>query len=217
MRKGLLFVLILIFSIAPSEARHHGLIGGLWGFFPARHAYRHQHYAHHKNHSLIAKVPSAEPGHNYTIAELVPRNWQLQPHDPHLNGQHFISPDGKGSLTLFATTAEPQANAKHMTTVAFVDGEQIAHLRGEKNWIEVSGIKEDTSFYRKAMLACSGRVWHEVSFEYPTEIQDEMAEFVVRAAKAVQDSENQDCNSSLTADEAPTPEATTASPSKSND
>jgi len=123
-------------------------------------------------------------------------------------------------LTLFATTAEPQANARHLTTVAFADGEQIAHLRGEKDWIEVSGIKEDRSFYRKAMLACSGRVWHEVSFEYPTEIQDQMTEFVVRSAKAVQDSENQDCEasaSSSSADETPTPEATTASPSKSND
>jgi hypothetical protein len=56
-----------------------------------------------------------------------------------------------------------------MNTVASLEGEQITHLRGEENWIEVSGFKADRSFYRTAVLACRGRAWHEVAFEYPTQ------------------------------------------------
>ena len=73
------------------------------------------------------------------------------------------------------------------------DGEQITHLHGEENSIEVSGLKADRSFYRKAVLACAGRVWHEVAFEYPTQTQGSISEFVNRAAKAVENSEDQGC------------------------
>jgi hypothetical protein len=192
MRRALLFVLILVLTLGPAEARHHGhRHWGLWGFFSTpyahRHGHRHHRYARHKARSNVAEVPSDKsPGHTYTTEELVPPNWQLQPSDPNLKGQRFVSPDGKGSLALFATPAEPQANAKHMNAVAFVNGEQVTHLHGEENWIEVSGLKADHSFYRKAVLACDGRVWHEVSFEYPTQSQDDITEFVSRAAKELE-------------------------------
>ncbi|MGB3037236.1 MAG: hypothetical protein WBB72_07635, partial [Methyloceanibacter sp.] len=58
-------------------------------------------------------------------------------------GQRFVSPDGDASLALYATAAEREPIAKHMNAVAFVDGEQITHLHGEENWIEVSGSKTD--------------------------------------------------------------------------
>jgi hypothetical protein len=222
MRIALLFALILALTLSPAEARHRHW--GLWGFFSVPHAhwhgYRHHRYARHQAHRSVAEAPSdRSPGHTYTTAELVPPNWQLQPSDPNLKGQRFVSPDGKGSLALFATPAKQQANAKHMNAVAFVDGEQITHLRGEENWIEVSGLKADQSFYRKAVLACAGQVWHEVSFEYPTESQDDITKFVIRAAKAVQDSEDQGCEASESsaADKTPNPEVPTAPSSNSND
>jgi hypothetical protein len=43
-----------------------------------------------------------------------------------------------------------------MKAVAFADGEQITHLRGERSWIEVSGFKGDRIFYRKAIVVCGG-------------------------------------------------------------
>jgi hypothetical protein len=88
---------------------------------------------------------------------------------------------GAAWLALFATPAEQQPIAKHMKAVAFMDGEQITRLHGEENWIEVSGLKADRSFYRKAVLACAGRVWHEVAFEHPTQTQGSISEFVSRA------------------------------------
>jgi hypothetical protein len=90
---------------------------------------------------------------------------------------------------------------------------------GEKNWIEVSGFKADHSFYRKAVLDCDGRVWHAVSFDYPTQSQDDITEFVSRAAKAVQDSEHQGCepSESSAVDETPALEVPTVPSSKSTD
>jgi hypothetical protein len=217
MLRAVLFALIMAVSLGPAEARHGHRHWGLWGFSIPRaqwHGNRHHRYARHKTHSSVAQLPSnSAEGHAYTTEELVPPNWQLRPSDPNLKGQRFASPDGKGSLALFATPAEPRANAKHMNAVAFGDGEQITHLQGEENWIEVSGFKADQSFYRKSVLACDGQVWHEVSFEYPTEAQDEITEFVNRAAKAVQDSEDQGCETSASAaGKTTSPEAPSAPP-----
>ena len=225
MLRAVLFALIMAVSLGPAEARHGHRHWGLWGFSIPRaqwHGNRHHRYARHKTHSSVAQLPSnSAEGHAYTTEELVPPNWQLRPSDPNLKGQRFASPDGKGSLALFATPAEPRANAKHMNAVAFGDGEQITHLQGEENWIEVSGFKADESFYRKSVLACDGQVWHEVSFEYPTESKDDITKFVIRAAKAVRNSEDQGCEPSeqspTIGETRPSEEVPTAPSSSSND
>jgi hypothetical protein len=213
MRKALLFVLILTLTPGPAEARRHW---GLWGFFPAPHAHRHKHRHHHyaRRDTRAAVSSDRAQTRTYTTAEIVPPDWQLQPADPNLKGQRFVSPDGEGSLALYATPVQEEPIAKHMNAIAFVDGEQITHLHGEKNWIEVAGLKADRSFYRKAVLACDGRAWHEVAFEYATQIQDTISEFVSRAAKAVQNSEHQGCEplESATVEKTPAPEVTAASP-----
>jgi hypothetical protein len=194
MRKALLVVLSLALTSVPAEARHYW---GFLGFFSTPHAPRHQHHHHGARRDTHARVRSySAEGRTYTTAELVPPDWQLQPNDATLKGQRFVSPDGKGSLVLYATPAQNEPIAKHMNAIAFVEGEQITHLQGEKNWIEVSGLKADRSFYRKAVLACEGRVWHEVAFEYPTQTQDRISEFVSRAAEAVRNSEDQGCEAS---------------------
>ena len=201
MRQALLLVLMLVLTLGPAEARHHGhRHWGLWGLFSIphahRHGYRHHRYARHKTHSRTEAASDGSPGRSYTTAELVPSGWQLQSTDPNFKGQRFASPDGEGSLALYATSAEEEPIAKHMNAIAFVEGEQITHLRSEEDWIEVAGFKADHSFYRKAVLACAGRVWHEVAFEYPTQSQEEITKFVSRVAKAVQNSEDQGCEAS---------------------
>jgi len=227
MRKALLFVLLLTLTLAPAEARRHGHHhGGLWGFLSMPYAHRHGHRRHrevarrHARGTVHAAAASDRAqGDRYTTADLVPPGWQLQPTDPNLKGQRFVSADGAAWLALFATPAEQQPIAKHMNAVAFVDGEQITHLHGEENSIEVSGLKADRSFYRKAVLACAGRVWHEVAFEYPTQTQGSISGFVNRAAKAVEHSEDQGCEDSAspTVGDTPAPEVPTAPSSSSND
>jgi hypothetical protein len=226
MRRALLFVLLLTLTVAPAEARRHGHHhGGIWGFLSIPHAHRHGHRRHsevarrHTRGTVRAAAASDRPqGGTYTTADLVPPDWQLQPTDPNLKGQRFVSADGTASLALFATPAKQEPIAKHMNAVAFVNGEQITHLHGEENWIEVSGSKADHSFYRKAVLACGGRAWHEVAFEYPTQTQGNISAFVRRAAKAVENSEDQGCEDSASPTVGDTaPEVPTAPSSSSSD
>ena len=57
-----------------------------------------------------------------------------------------------------------------MRAVAFGDGETPTFIRGESDRIEVAGIKGDRRYYRKAIVACAGRVWHQIAFEYPVDM-----------------------------------------------
>ena len=59
----------------------------------------------------------------------------------------------------------------HMQSVAFAEGGTVTYLRGERDWIVVSGTKGDRIFYRKAVIACGGKVWHHVAFEYPVALK----------------------------------------------
>ena len=86
-----------------------------------------------------------------------------------------------------------RANRFQHAVVAFVEGETLAYLRGERNRIAVSGTKSDKIFYRKAVIACGGKVWHHIAFEYPIEHQRAMDPFVARAAAIVDLAENDGC------------------------
>jgi hypothetical protein len=85
-----------------------------------------------------------------------------------------------------------------LKATAFVDGEELTYLRGERTWIAVSGLKGDHIFYRAAVLACAGDRWHQVAFEYPAAAKADMRSFVERAAAAVRNSENRACDVPVT-------------------
>lgn len=125
--------------------------------------------------------------------ELVPPDWQLQPPDSNWNGKRYRSPDGASWLAAYATAVEQEPLGAHMRAIAFIDGEDITYLRGERDWIAVSGLKGDRMFYRKAVLACAGKRWHHMAFEYPAAAKRSMDAFVVRAARALDNSENDGC------------------------
>jgi hypothetical protein len=72
MRRALLFVLILVLTLGPAEARHHGhRHWGLWGFFSTPYAHRHGQrknamtheedqmcdYCHDKAADLLSMLP----------------------------------------------------------------------------------------------------------------------------------------------------------------
>jgi hypothetical protein len=81
-----------------------------------------------------------------------------------------------------------------MKIFAFVEGEETSYLRGGRNWIAVAGLKGDRMFYRKAALACSGKSWHHIAFEYPPNTRCGMEVFVNRASEMVDQSENVGCD-----------------------
>jgi len=154
MRKAVLIALILALTATTADARrrHHR------GHFYLRHA-------------PVMMLPAAaedlarEPRGRIEISQIVPRDWQLQPPDPNWQGRRYVAPDGNAWLALYSTNAANDAAAR-FKAVAFVDGEEVTYLRGERERLTVSGLKGDRIFYRKVMLACGGTQWRHVALEY---------------------------------------------------
>jgi hypothetical protein len=101
-----------------------------------------------------------------------------------------VSPDGIAWLATYATPVEQEPIAAHMKAVAFADGEEVTDLRGERDWIAVSGSKGDRIF-------CGGRVWRHVACEYPAEAKRSMDRFARRAADMVDATANEACDGAV--------------------
>ena len=119
---------------------------------------------------IICVPPAAEefaraPRGRVEAAQMVPRDWQLQPADPNWQGRRYVAPDGNAWLALYSTGAANDAAAR-FKAVAFAEGEEVTYLRGERDRLTVSGLKGDRIFYRKVMLACGGAQWRHVALEY---------------------------------------------------
>jgi hypothetical protein len=133
-----------------------------------------------------------------TVAALVPRDWQPEPQNPNWNGKRFLSPDGTSWLAVYRAPAQDEPVADHMRSVLFAKDETITYLRGERTWVAVSGFKESRIFYRKAILACAGKVWHHIAFEYPAELKNRMDGLVAAAAQALENTKT-DCEQAVSA------------------
>ena len=135
-----------------------------------------------------------------TLADAVPRDWQLQPPDPSWNGKRFLAPDGASWFAVYKTPATEQSISEHMKGIAFADDETVTYLRGERTWVAVSGFKGSRILYRKAIVACGGRAWHHVAFEYPAELKQALDRFVALAAHALNNSQT-DCEETISANQ----------------
>ena len=62
----------------------------------------------------------------------------------------------------------------------------------------VSGTKDDRIFYRKAAIACDGKVWHHIAFEYPSGQREQLIPYVMRAAAILDLAENDGCGETAT-------------------
>jgi hypothetical protein len=196
MRRILLAAMILALTVASADARRRG----------------HRHHGHHSYDYVVqpngsaAMVPGmSEPPRSRSRsassrsrrsygdpADAVPTSWTLQAPDPNWSGKRFVSPDGAAWFALYATPVDHEPISAHMKTVAFADGEEITGLLGRAGWLAVSGRKGDRLFYRKAVLACDGKVWRHIAFEYPADARRRMDRFVAHAAAALDGDERCD-------------------------
>jgi hypothetical protein len=129
----------------------------------------------------------------YGPEQLVPRDWIAQTPEPNWHGKRFVSPDGNAWFAAYSAPADRDRLADHFKAVAFAEGEQINLIRGERNWLFVAGTKADRAFYRKARLACAGNTWHHIAFEFPIDMQGEMARIVANAVTAIDQSDADGC------------------------
>src|ERR1700730_16906318 len=130
-----------------------------------------------------AQTPSNDPQRR-GIPAVLPPDWVLQPTDPNQHRKVLTSPDGRASLTVLEERADTDM-ASYMRSVAERDGERVTYRRREQSWIVVSGFKGERIFYRKAMLACGDKVWHQIAFDYPAAEKRGYDRFVTRAEKAL--------------------------------
>src|SRR5262249_2925098 len=186
MRKVPLVACVLLVSVSSSEARH-------------RHWHWHGHYVGAAPYAYGFAFPQDDLQRRRSQrvrlnpADMVPPNWQLQPPDSNWKGNRFLYPDGSSWLNAYASWTDTEPITSHMQSVAFAEGETVTYLRGQRDWIVVSGTKGDRIFYRKAVIACGGKVWHHVAFEYPITLKQQMDPFLIRAAAIVAQAENDGC------------------------
>ena len=200
MRAILIAVLLLCFAVDAADARkrrHHRYYnhGVVVVPYDARGAFDRRLGADPR---ALRGMPRAVRGGALTLADVVPSGWQLQPPDPNWTGKQFISPDGSAWFAAYSIAADGKAISEHMKTIAFVDGETITHLQGERTWVAVSGFKDSRIFYRKAMLACAGKTWRNIAFEYPAELKGRMDQFVILAGQILVASQA-DCEETVSA------------------
>ncbi len=104
-----------------------------------------------------------------------------------------MSPQGRAWLETYTSDVAAEPISAHMRVVAFGDGETPTFIRGEGDRIEVAGVKGDRRFYRKAIVACAGRVWHQIALEYPVDMNRSIEPLLKSASGAVDASENIGC------------------------
>jgi hypothetical protein len=192
MRGALVTILILACAAGSADARRHRYRAPPDPYNAVTPAETGRPYAPRRAEPMTpGEAPDAG---GQTPARLVPADWHEEPADPQFNGQRFISPDGSASFVAYTVPVGEEGIAAHMKAVAFVDGETVTYLRGERSWVAVSGFKQDRVFYRAAVLACAGDRWHHIMFEYPASAKGKMREFVERAATTVRNSDNRACD-----------------------
>jgi hypothetical protein len=121
-------------------------------------------------------------------ATVIPLDWQLQ-----RDQGRYISPDGSSWFAPHASPIGSEPIPVQMDRIAKREGEKVTYLRREPDWIAVSGFKGGRIFYRKAVVACRGKVWHHIEFEYPAALKRRMDPFVNRASYSIDHAENDSC------------------------
>jgi hypothetical protein len=125
---------------------------------------------------------AAQQGRNDYPA-IIPRDWTLLP--PKSNEWRAVSPRGDAFLSLYATPVKGSVSS-HRRQWGVGAKDRVIYQRQGQGWTVVSGYTADNRiFYRKTMLACEGRKWHNLEFEYPASDKPAMDEFVTRASYAL--------------------------------
>ena len=140
---------------------------------------------------LLAMAPVAQAQDRRVLAPeatttaVVPDGWRAQ-QDPNWEGTKYVSPQGESSLVLYSLRRRQPSVEAHIRWFSALPGERVTYRARGRGWIVVSGFKQNGRiFYRKALLACNGRVWQHLSFEYPTSRKRAFDRLVTRTSHSL--------------------------------
>jgi len=131
---------------------------------------------------LIAAPAQAEPvSARDDFNGIIPQNWRAVQAPQGVQARGFVSPDGNSKIVLYGKPAT-RTVAEQLSRLRAVRGGDITYERAGRTWIVVSGFMGNRIFYRKAILACGGRAWHYLEFEYPAAQKRAFDEFVTHSS-----------------------------------
>ncbi len=108
----------------------------------------------------------------YGNTVLAPGGWTKAPDDERWEGSRLISPDGRAWLAAYTVPHRFRSMDAHIRSLSKVPGERITYIRRGNGWFVTSGFTgDDRIFYRKAVLACGGRLWRHIALEYPRSLK----------------------------------------------
>jgi hypothetical protein len=132
---------------------------------------------------ILLTLPAAAQQRSNDYPSIIPRDWTLFP--PENNEWRAVSPRQDAWLSLYITPAVG-STFSHLRQFGVGPGDRVTYQRHEQSWTVVSGYTaQNRIFYRKTMLACEGRKWHNLALEYPASDKQAMDEFVTRASYAL--------------------------------
>jgi len=159
-----------------------------------------RHHRHHGQSNAYAETElsatsradrfTGRAGRRSNFAALIPRDWRLERTDA---SNRFVSPGGTASLTFYVRSAEDETREERFKAVAFADDGEITYLRGERDWLAVSGIRGGQIFYRKVVLACGERQWRHIAFEYPANEKRQFDGLISRMSRALDRAREEEC------------------------
>jgi len=166
----------------------------------ARKRRHHRHHGHRNAYAETELLGAAREDGSIVRAErrsnigaLIPRDWQLERADAGRPNNRFVSPGGTAWVAFYSRSAEDETREERFKAVAFADDEEVTYLRGERDWLAVSGIRGEQIFYRKVVLACGERQWRHIAFEYPAKERRQFDRLVTRMARALDSAKEEDC------------------------
>ena len=182
-----LFALLVLIVMRPADAQHY-------------HAYDDDFTVIPPGSDRLRPVPGDQRRSRVPLGTIIPPDWQLQPAEPNVQGKRFTSPDGTAWLMIYQVAAEG-AVADHMKSIAFAaEGEIPTYIQAGREWIAAAGFNGSRMFYRRAILACDGKVWQHVVYEYPREMRERLARFLLLAAQGLHERQGDECDRETTND-----------------
>ena len=137
--------------------------------------------------AVLADAALAQSYRTYVNARFgaradVPANWRADRPPENGDGQRFISPDGKASITVSGIFHVEDTIKEAIDSRARPDGVAVTYVKRDSRGVVASGLKGDQIIYTRSILTCRDTIWNTVWIEYPSAEKQKYDALVSRVA-----------------------------------